>query len=208
MSWFEKMDIVLFTYSLPLTAFFALYVVINVIALPLLHYRTIYPTWLLIPTAIFLLAPMLNDIIFYSRRKNPFVLVWYLLHSMLLYGSMLFVSLKASIKSTFGKSVFLVTPKEAAHVTLREAIVASKGELSFGVVSIVVSVAVNKSPLPTLMIAVPAMFSVYLSMMANDRRSRKNDAPVTYRDNHFRLQDQPAARTTPTIAAGTIVKPQ
>ena len=71
MTWFEKMDIVLFTYSLPLTAFFALYVVINVIVLPLLHYKTVYPAWLLIPTLLFLLAPMLNDIIFYARKKSP-----------------------------------------------------------------------------------------------------------------------------------------
>ncbi|MGH7237191.1 MAG: glycosyltransferase, partial [Candidatus Saccharimonadales bacterium] len=71
MAWFEKLDIVLFTYSLPLTAFFALYVVINVIVLPMLHYRVVYPTWLLIPTVVFLLAPMLNDIFFHWRKVNP-----------------------------------------------------------------------------------------------------------------------------------------
>lgn len=186
MHWYEKLDIILFTYSLPLTAFFAFYVVINVVILPLLHYNVVYPMWLLIPTGVFLVAPMLNDIIFYARKKNPAALLWYLFHSMLLYGSVLFVSLKSSIKSTFGKSVFLVTPKDSSHVSFGDALKVNKGELFFGIGLITLSIIINKSPLPTLMIAVPGMLSVYLSMMANDTRAEEAPVHVTYRDNHFK----------------------
>lgn len=69
MTWFEKLDIILFTYSLPLSAFFALYIIINVVLLPVLDYTVTYPIWLLAPTVMFLLAPMLNDIIFYGGGK-------------------------------------------------------------------------------------------------------------------------------------------
>ena len=93
MSWFEKMDIFLFTYNLPLTAFFALYVVINVVMLPVLDYNVAYPAWLLAPTILFLLAPMLNDVVYYCKHMNPFKLIWYLCHTLLLYGSVFFVSL-------------------------------------------------------------------------------------------------------------------
>jgi cellulose synthase/poly-beta-1,6-N-acetylglucosamine synthase-like glycosyltransferase len=167
MAWFEKLDIVLFTYSLPLTAFFALYVVINVIVLPMLHYRVVYPTWLLVPTVVFLLAPMLNDIFFHWRKVNPFRLAWYLLHTFLLYGSMFFISLVSSVKSTFGKSVFLVTPKDQTHVSLGEAFRANKGEILFAATLFGISMMLDKSPLPTLLIVIPCLLSVYLALIAN-----------------------------------------
>jgi cellulose synthase/poly-beta-1,6-N-acetylglucosamine synthase-like glycosyltransferase len=168
MTWYEKLDIILFTYSLPLSAFFALYIIINVILLPVLDYKVVYPIWLLIPTIAFLVAPMLNDVIFYAGKVNPLRLVWYLLHTVLLYGSMLFTSLRASIKSTFGKSVFLVTPKEHDHLTKREAFRANRGELLFGIGVLVVAFAFNHTVLSTIIIAIPGLFSVYLALMAND----------------------------------------
>jgi len=171
MSWFEKLDIILFTYSLPLTFFFSLYILINVVFLPLMQYEIKYPFWLLIPTGLFLLAPMLNDIFYYARKMHPLKLLSYLLHTMLLYGSMFFVSLRSSLKSLFGKSVFLVTPKDQQQISLREAFIANRGELLFGIALLVVSVICDKTPLPTLLIVVPGMLSVYLSLIANRTES-------------------------------------
>lgn len=167
MTWFEKLDIVLFTYSLPLAAFFALYIIINVILLPALSYKIVYPIWLLIPTLLFLVAPMLNDVFFHGRSVRPHKLVWYLLHTVLLYGSMLFTSLRASIKSTFGKSIFIVTPKEHDQLSRRDAIWANKGELFFGIGVLVVAFIFNNTILSTVIIAIPGLFSIYLSLMAN-----------------------------------------
>jgi hypothetical protein len=167
MTWFEKLDIILFTYSLPLSAFFALYIIINVVLLPVLDYKIVYPVWLLIPTLMFLLAPMLNDVIFYGRKVRPHRLAWYLLHTILLYGSMLFTSLRASIKSTFGKSIFVVTPKDHNHLTKGEAFRANKGELLFGISVLVIAFAFNHTIASTVIIAIPGLFSIYLSLMAN-----------------------------------------
>lgn len=167
MSWYEKLDIILFTYSLPLSAFFATYVVINIVVLPLLHYHIVYPLWMLLPTIIFLIAPMLNDIICYWHKIRRRDLLWYLAHSMLLYGSMMLTSLRASAKSAFGKSVFLVTPKDSDHLSLWDAIRASRPEIMFGVAVLGIAEVFDHSPLPTLLIAIPALLSIYLSMMAN-----------------------------------------
>lgn len=167
MTWYEKLDIVLFTYSLPLSAFFATYIVINVVLLPYMQYHLNYPVWLIIPTIVFLFAPMLNDIIFYGRRINPIQLGWYLLHTILLYGSMLYTSLRSSIKSLFGKSIFLVTPKDHNRLSMWEALWANKGELLFGGTVLGVAYIFNQSILPTIIIAIPALASVYLALMAN-----------------------------------------
>ncbi|GAB1690953.1 glycosyltransferase [Krasilnikovia sp. M28-CT-15] len=167
MTWFEKLDIFLFTYSLPLTALFSLYVVIHVIALPALGYTVTYPLWMLLPTIAFLLAPLLNDTIFHFRRMPKLALLSYLANSVVLYGSMFFVSLRTSTTSAFGKSVFLVTPKSSSRVSVREAFRATRGEITFGIVLAAISYALTGSVLPVVLIALPAVCCVLLARKHN-----------------------------------------
>jgi hypothetical protein len=98
-----------------------------------------------------------------SKRR----LIWYTLHTMLLYGSMLFISIRSSVTSAFGKSVFLVTPKEDQHVSLRQALVANRSEIVFGVALLATSLVLVGSALPVLLIAVPAVFCTYLALQHN-----------------------------------------
>ena len=172
MTWFEKLDIVLFTYSLPLTSVFSIYVVINVFVLPLMDYTVRFPLWMLAPTAMFLIAPMLNDIIFYWRELKKRALISYLLHSTILFGSMFFISLRSSIKSLFGKSVFHVTPKDSSEVTFWEAFRFNRSVLTFGVVLTSLSVGVTYSVFPVMLIVVPALSGMYLTMMHHDSADR------------------------------------
>ena len=167
MTWFEKLDIFLFTYNLPLTAVFSLYVVIHVIALPLLGYQIAFPLWMLLPTAVFLAAPMLNDLVFHWRSMPKRQLLWYTMHTVLLYGSMLFISIRASLTSAFGRSVFLVTPKEDQRTSVRQALVANRNEIIFGVSLLAVSLVLVGSVLPVLFIAMPATLCAYLAVKHN-----------------------------------------
>jgi cellulose synthase/poly-beta-1,6-N-acetylglucosamine synthase-like glycosyltransferase len=175
MSWFEKLDIVLFTYNLPLTAVFSIYVAIHVIVLPLLGHRISYPLWMLAPTLLFLGAPMLNDVIYHWRRMSRLRLAWYLMHTMLLYGSMLYISFRASLTSAFGRSVFVVTPKEDIRVGWRRAVLANRQELIFGVLLLTVSIILTGGPLPVLLIAVPALLCSYLTVRHNPKRKTSTD---------------------------------
>jgi cellulose synthase/poly-beta-1,6-N-acetylglucosamine synthase-like glycosyltransferase len=160
MSWFEKLDIFLFTYSLPLTFVFSLYLINNLIVLPLLGYDPIYDIYLLIPTVLFLFAPVFNDVFFYIKDHGPFRIAFYLVHTIMLYGSMFYVSLEASLKSVFGKAVFLVTPKTAENISFINAVTFNWKEIVFGVVLLTLS------------------WSVYLTMKSNKPKSyvqiRKN----------------------------------
>lgn len=165
MSWFEKLDIVLFTYSLPLTAFFSLYVAINVVALPALEYSVRLPLWTLVPTLLFVVAPMLNDIISLRSRMSIRQLGSYLGHSMLLYGSMFFTGLRASLTSLFGSAVFIVTPKEQERMTLRQAVSANWTELVFGVALAATSLWFTHSVLPVLLLVLPSFAVLYLARM-------------------------------------------
>jgi cellulose synthase/poly-beta-1,6-N-acetylglucosamine synthase-like glycosyltransferase len=172
MTWFEKLDIFLFTYSLPLTALFSLYVVIHVMVLPALGYTVTYPLWMLFPTVAFLVAPLLNDIIFHFPRMPKRMLLSYLLNSVVLYGSMFFVSLRSSLTSAFGKSVFLVTPKETSHVNVREAFRSTRGEIAFGIVLAGISYYLTHSVLPVALIVVPALLCIFLARKHNNGSPR------------------------------------
>jgi cellulose synthase/poly-beta-1,6-N-acetylglucosamine synthase-like glycosyltransferase len=165
MSWYEKLDIVLFTYALPLTMLFSWYVVIHVMLLPLLGYRHVFPLWVLIPTVAFLYAPMLNDTIFYARRMRATKLLSYLGYTMLLYGSMFYISLRSALTSAFGHSTFMVTPKEDERLTLRQALRANLGEVTFGFTLGLVATALTQSVLPVLLLSIPAMASPYLTVL-------------------------------------------
>jgi cellulose synthase/poly-beta-1,6-N-acetylglucosamine synthase-like glycosyltransferase len=168
MTWFEKLDIFLFTYNLPLTAVFSLYVAIHVIALPILGYSIVYPLWMIVPTLVFLAAPMLNDAIFHYRKMSTLRLAWYMMHTVLLYGSMLFISFRASVTSAFGKSVFIVTPKEDHRTSLRQALMANRLEIIFGVTLTGLSLYLTGSVLPVLFIAGPATLCFYLALKHNE----------------------------------------
>ena len=167
MSWFEKLDIYLFTYSLPLTALFSLYVAIHVIVLPALGYAVVYPLWMLFPTIAFLLAPMLNDVAFHYRRIPKTALLSYLLHSIVLYGSMFFISLRSSVTSAFGKSVFVVTPKGDERTSMGQALRATRGEIAFGVGLAALSLYLTSSVLPVVLIVCPALFCFFLALKHN-----------------------------------------
>jgi cellulose synthase/poly-beta-1,6-N-acetylglucosamine synthase-like glycosyltransferase len=170
MGWFEKLDIVMFTYGLPLTGFFSLYVAIHVVVLPLAGYAIVYPLWMLIPTVAFLLAPMLNDVLFHGRSMTIRELASYLGHSVVLYGSMFFISLRASLTSMFGGSTFVVTPKCDEHTSLRRALGANRGEIGFGIALAGVSGWLTGSVLPVALIAGPALLCTALALKHNERR--------------------------------------
>jgi cellulose synthase/poly-beta-1,6-N-acetylglucosamine synthase-like glycosyltransferase len=177
MKWYEKLDIVLFTYSLPLTSVFSLFVLIHVVALPVLGYTLQYPLVLLIPTVVFLFAPMLNDVLFYWGKIPAKKLLRYLGYTMLLYGSMFYTSLRSSLKSAFGGSTFLVTPKDDQEVSLSEALRANAGEMLFGVGLGLVATALTGSVLPVVLLVVPALSSVYLTVMHHSTDDKQLDRP-------------------------------
>lgn len=171
MKWFEKLDIFLFTYNLPLTAFFSLYVLINVCVLPLLNYQLHYPWWLIIPTIIFFIAPMANDFITYTftKKRIPFYkVIWYMLNTFILYGSMFYISLQASFLGFLGKkAVFHITPKNTHHITLWESIKYNKDELLFGLILLLLSLWCNRSVLPVLMVTMPSFLCTLVTLYSN-----------------------------------------
>lgn len=165
--WFEKLDVFLFTYNLPLTFVFFIFLVINILLLPLLGYPAKYPLWLILPTIIFLFSPMFNDIYVYFKSFGIFGISLYCLRMFLLYGSLFWISFYGALSSLIGrKAKFYVTPKVNTKYSLLEKIKNNRNEMIFGLILAIVTIVVNSSILPSILIVFPSLAGMYLDSLA------------------------------------------
>lgn len=172
MKWYEKMDIVLFTYNLPLTAVFAFYIFLNLIFAPLLgiDLGQIYSLWMIVPTVIFFFSPMLNDFLTWIFKINIFRFVFYFFCVIILYGSMLTTSLVSALLGMFGKKAkFIVTPKTSNKMTLWFALKFQWKEFLFSTILLVLSLLFCKSILPVILIILTGYLSFILIFFSNKK---------------------------------------
>lgn len=195
MRWFEKMDIVLFTYNLPLTAVFAFFIFANLLLAPLLRLNlgAVYAPWMIIPTVIFFFSPMLNDFITWAFRLNPLRTLLYTVSVVMLYGSMLTTSLVSATLGIFGKKAkFIVTPKSSKKTTLGFALKFQWKELVFSTLLLTLSLIFHGGVLPVLLIVATGYSSLVLLFFSNIRyteaeteRIDEKTVGLTLRSNRF-----------------------
>lgn len=174
MKWYEKMDIALFTYNLPLTAIFAFFIFLNLTFAPVLgiDLGRVYALWMLIPTIIFFFSPMLNDFITWAFRLNPLRTLIYTVSVVMLYGSMLTTSLISATLGIFGKKAhFIVTPKSSKRIGLGFALKFQWKELLLSTVLLAVSLVFQRGILPVALIVFTGYSSVVLLFFSNVRYS-------------------------------------
>lgn len=174
MKWYEKMDIVLFTYNLPLTAVFAFFIFVNLTIAPLLRIDlgAVYAAWMIIPTIIFFFSPMLNDFITWTFRLNPLRSIIYTVSVVMLYGSMLTTSLVSAMMGIFGKKAkFIVTPKSSQKISLGFALKFQWKELVFSTLLLIISLIFHGGILPVALIIITGYSSILLLFFSNIRYS-------------------------------------
>lgn len=184
MKWFEKMDIVLFTYNLPLTAVFAFFIFANLMIAPLLHIElgAAYAAWMIIPTIIFFFSPMLNDFITWAFRLNPLRTLVYTVSVVMLYGSMLTTSLISATMGIFGKKArFIVTPKSSQKITPWFALRFQWKEIVFSTVLLIISLLFQKAVWPVFLIVVTGYSSIILLFFSNKRYTEAETARIDKR---------------------------
>ncbi len=176
MRWFEKLDIVLFTYNLPLTAVFAFFIFLNLMIAPLLgvDVGAAYALWMIVPTVIFFFSPMLNDFITWTFRLNPLRSLIYTVSVVMLYGSMLTTSLVSALLGSFGKKAkFIVTPKSSKKIGVLFALKFQWKEIAFSTLLLVVSIIFHKGILPVFLIVATGYSSIALLFYSNIRYSKE-----------------------------------
>lgn len=190
MKWFEKMDIVLFTYNLPLTAIFAFYIFLNLIFIPLLNINLaqVYKLWMTIPTIIFFLSPMLNDFISWIFKLNPLKSFAYFFLVIILYGSMLTTSLISATLGMFGKKAkFIVTPKTSEKINPWFAFKYQLKEFIFSTILLLISVLFCKSILPVILIITTGYLSYFLLFLSNKKYTKEQVSKIDKKTSSISL---------------------
>lgn len=169
MKWYEKADIVLFTYNLPLTAIFAFFIFLNLVFAPLLNINlgAVYKLWMIIPTVIFFFSPMLNDFIVWTTKFNPLRNLAYFFGVIVLYGSMLTTSLISALLGMCGKKAkFIVTPKTATKITFWQAVKFQKNEIIFSSLLLTIGLIMH-NVLSVILIISTGYLSLFLLFLSN-----------------------------------------
>ncbi|MCJ1995241.1 glycosyltransferase [Lactococcus piscium] len=173
LKWFEKLDVVLFTFSLPMSSAFFLFLTINLIIFSILHMSAGYPLWLMVPTVICLFAPIINDMVYVWGKYPLLKSIGYLFSSFLLYGSLYWISFYGATKAWFGvKAKFIVTPKENKSYTLLDTLRGNFQEVCFSGSLIFISVYFTHSLLPVILIVFPSLSGMYLTHLSKPKKTK------------------------------------
>lgn len=168
--WFEKMDVYLFTYNLPIVGIIVFGLLINFLVLPILGVKQweLFNWRFNVVWAVIFFSPLFNDIFTYALRMNPFKLIWFLFWTTILYGSMFLTTVVVVFSGLFGKkAMFIVTPKDNYKFKFLDIFRLQWRELLLTVIMVTISLLIFNSILPAIMVGVPATFSIFLIFFSN-----------------------------------------
>lgn len=186
MSWFEKLDIRLSHYSLPIVPVLSFLLTVCTVALGFLGYPVIrYSLAIYCVMILFLCSPMIPDLFVYRKDRNFFMLLPYFIVNIATYASLAPMMLKTVFLGACGKkAVFLVTPKQSQKYSVKEMFRYSWDSVVFAVLVGVLAFFACGSILPVIFIVAGCLL-----------------APLIIALSNFRLPESRAARKK--VKAGT-----
>lgn len=167
--WFEKLDLKLSHYSLPIIPILSLFLVINTLTLGFLNCTPYgYGLWFIILLTVFLLSPLIPDIFTYANTKNMWLIIPYFILNMITYASMSPMMISTVVLGIFGKKArFIITPKETKHISFCEIIKASWVSVIFGLGIAAATYFAYHSIVPTLILSLCYALCPIVILLAN-----------------------------------------
>lgn len=169
MTWFEKLDIKLSHYSLPIVPILSFLLTLCTITLGFLGYPVIkYSLFIYTAMIVFLCSPLLPDLFVYKKTKNVFLLIPYYLTNICTYASLAPMMLKTIFLGILGKkAVFVVTPKNSNKYHFKDIIKYTYDSLIFATVISVLCYLACGSILPVIFITVGCLASPFIILLSN-----------------------------------------
>ena len=171
MSWFEKLDIKLSHYSLPIVPILSFMLAVCTCALGFLRYPVIgYSLAVYAIMIVFLCSPMIPDLFVYHRDRKILLLIPYFFVNVATYASLAPMMIRTVIAGIFGKkAVFTVTPKTSEKFTVKEIFRYTWDSLLFAAVLGTVSYFACGSVLPVIFILAGCFASPFIIALSNIR---------------------------------------
>lgn len=169
MRWFEKLDIMLSHYSLPIVPVLSFLLVMMTIALGFLGYPVIrYSLGIYCIMTVFLCSPMIPDLFVYHKGRNLLLLIPYFIVNIATYASLAPMMLRTVLCGLFGrKAVFTVTPKMGKKYSLAEILRVTADSLVFGAAVVVMSFLACHNVLPVFFIVAGCALAPFVMALSN-----------------------------------------
>ena len=169
MTWYEKLDVKLSHYNLPIIPMLSFAIVINTIIIGGLGFDVGgYSLALVALMVLFLVSPLVPDFFVHGKRGNVFKLLGYALLNFVVYASLVPMMIATVVCALFGKKArFIVTPKEERKLSLKDAFVGSYDSLVFAVVVGLLTGITYFSPAPTILIVGSCALAPLAVLVAN-----------------------------------------
>lgn len=181
MSWFEKLDIKLSHYSLPIVPMLSLLLAVCTISLGFLGYPVIgYSLAIYGVMILFLCSPMIPDLFVYHKDRNALLLLPYFIVNVATYASLSPMMIKTIVLGLFGKkAVFIVTPKQSEKFTFKEMLKYTWDSLLFAAVTGTLSLIACGSVLPVIFIVAGCALAPFIILLSNFE-CREKESSATY----------------------------
>ncbi len=169
MTWFEKLDVRISHYSLPVVPMLGLLLTTCTIALGFLGYPIIaYSLGVYMLMLLFLASPLIPDLFVYRKSKKFALLLPYFVVTVCTYASLAPMMIRTVVLGLLGKrAVFLVTPKQSKKFTFAEALKYTADSLLFALATSTLCLLACGSILPVLLIVVGCTVAPFIVMLAN-----------------------------------------
>ena len=154
MSWYEKLDVRLSHYNLPIIPMLSFFIIINTVLIGALGFDVGgYSKTLILLMVVFLVSPLIPDFFVHSGKENALKLMAYAALNFVVYASLVPMMIVTVTCALFGKKAkFIVTPKEEKRISFKEALKGSYDSIAFACAIGLLTYATYFSLMPTLMI--------------------------------------------------------
>lgn len=173
--WFERIDLVLNHYSLPLIPVFAMIFLINFLIIGFLGFR-ISPRELIfvIIWISFLIGTLLLSALHLSKSRNILLAIPVFLMTTIVYTAMNISLVVAVINGLFNKKLkFIVTPKESKKIPFKYLLLHSIVPFLFGAAVLVATYFSWGTVVPTLIVSIPCLLFPIVITFSNISLTKK-----------------------------------
>lgn len=176
MAWFEKADIILSHYSLPVVPVLSFLLTVCTVALGFLGYPVIgYALAVYAVMLLFLCSPMLPDLFLCRGKTNFLLLVPYFIVNVATYASLAPMMLRTVALGLLGKkAVFLITPKGEGRTTVKQALAGTWGSVAFALVVGGMALWACGSILPVIFIFAGCLAAPFLALLSDWELKERN----------------------------------